>query len=118
MQHALATLDFAIDAINAARPSDEDTADTLSKMGRSLRHGLNHRESGWYGLDSALKSALVNLRFVRLTTDEPDTDNPLYNATVWLVDALTHLTVVWYIDRELSFAERLAIASRQPPTGQ
>ncbi len=37
---------------------------------------------------SALKDTIVKTRFVRLGDDLPDTDNPMYNVTIWLADAI------------------------------
>jgi hypothetical protein len=36
-----------------------------------------------------LRCAIVRLRFIRPDHDVPDTDNPLYNVTIWALEALT-----------------------------
>ncbi|MEV6931381.1 hypothetical protein AB0M46_43755 [Dactylosporangium sp. NPDC051485] len=56
-----------------------------------------------------LRGAALTLRFVRpepATDDIPDTDNPLYNVTIWLIDAISGSATLLHVQDALDTAAR------------
>jgi hypothetical protein len=75
-----------------------DDPGALDRLVVELQALLGALGGNWDAGDlGRLRSAVVELRFIRVLDDVPDTDNPLYNATVWLTDALADAAALAHI---------------------
>jgi hypothetical protein len=60
---------------------------------------------------------VLGLRFARLPVDEPGPDNPLYHATIWLIDALRDASVLADLDARICAAQRAGLVPPSPADG-
>ena len=71
------------DDVEIRRELRELTA-KLDRIAATIADGSTNFTTLWQ-----LRCAIVQLRVVRPDNDVPDTDNPLYNITIWVLEALT-----------------------------
>ena len=89
-----------------------DLATSLDRLATSITAGVVH-----FGTVRDLEFAIVRMRFIRPDNDVdvPDTDNPLYNVTIWALEALVECAVAQRIGHSLETAEIFGLAAPEPP---
>ncbi|WP_327007660.1 hypothetical protein OHA72_10515 [Dactylosporangium sp. NBC_01737] len=101
---ALSTSTAAVPDREARLRAVEGLRATLQRCAAAITAG-----QATYSTLSDLCTAARTLRFVRpepATADIPDTDNPLYNITVWLIDAISGSATLLHAQEALDTAAR------------
>lgn len=91
-------------------------AQDLHRLTTAIKHSLDEvrAEQATFRTLSALQLAALNLRFLHREAESADTDNPLYNVTSWLLDAISACTSLLHADQALATAARYGSAGPPP----
>ena len=110
-------LDLHVAAAAATGADPEEHARDLHRLATVIKHSLDavRAEATTFSTLSALQVAALNLRFLHRETETTDTDNPLYNVTSWLLDAISACTSLLHADEALATAARYGSTGPPPP---
>lgn len=114
-------LDLHVATAAATGADPVQHARDLHRLATAIKHSLDavRADESTFGTLSKLQVAALSLRFLHRETETADTDNPLYNVTIWLLEAIIACTSLLQADEALATAVRYGSTGpppQEPPT--